>query len=127
MLPLLALVLVTHNAAPLLPAFAQSWQASLQNVSPLVSQIETHIADSSSTDNTLSLAESLFPAATLHRLENRGFGAAANHAIRACQSPWILLCNPDLTFPPDFAQILLVPLLQNTLPLPDSLPKSKLA
>jgi N-acetylglucosaminyl-diphospho-decaprenol L-rhamnosyltransferase len=111
--PLLALVIVTHNSADFLPQLAQSWHTAVGGILGLSDQIETHIADSGSADNSRDLAKILFPSAKLYLCQNIGYGAAGNIAIRASTAPWILLCNPDLSFSPDFAKNLLAPILQN--------------
>jgi len=72
--------------------------------------VETLIADSDSRDDTPAVATKAFPGSGFLSCGNIGFGAAANRAIAAARAPWILLCNPDLTFPTDFGQRLLGPL-----------------
>lgn len=95
----LALALVTHNATPWLAAFFASWQAAAHAAgeSPPI-----YVADSGSTDDTRRAVQRLAPAAHVMECGDIGYGAAANCVLRAASEPWLLLCNPDLTFPQNF-------------------------
>lgn len=111
----LALLLITHNSARWLPDFFATWHATLaqshlaQNPAPAIV-----IADNASTDNTLQLAAQLAPEAQILPLPNLGYGSAANHAANVAPSAkWLLLCNPDLTFPSNFAPTFLDPVLDS--------------
>jgi N-acetylglucosaminyl-diphospho-decaprenol L-rhamnosyltransferase len=115
-MPDLSLILITHNSARWLTPFITSWEATLRNAPELTTELI--LADAGSTDDTLHLAQTIRPDATLLPLPNVGFGAAANAATKAAQSPWILLCNPDLTFSPLFAAALLAPLLASDASIP---------
>ncbi len=54
------------------------------------------IVDNNSKDDTRATAKSIFPEARIiHLASNKGFAAAHNIAIRASDSPWILVLNPD--------------------------------
>jgi GT2 family glycosyltransferase len=112
-MPAISLILVTHNSARWLTPFVNSWEATLRAVPPASPEItiEILLVDAGSTDDTLRLAEAMLPDATLLPLGNVGFGAAANAAARHAAAPHLLLCNPDLTFPPAFASTLLRPVL----------------
>ncbi len=104
----LALVIVTHNSATWLGPFVETWNRAVAHVSR--PDILVVIADSGSQDDTLATAEKLLPTVQLLRLANVGYGSAANAAIRQTTAEWILLCNPDLTFPPTFLADLLAQL-----------------
>jgi GT2 family glycosyltransferase len=104
-MPLLAVIVVTHNSARFLPDFFQSWQAT----NPPSHEIL--LANSGSTDDTLQLAAT-FPAKVLP-LKNIGYGAAINAAAGQTSADWLLLCNPDLIFPEDFATEFLNPMMDN--------------
>lgn len=92
----ISLVIITHNSASFLGRLA----ASLPSGFPFAAQIT--LADSGSSDQTVSQAREHFPTARILELANRGFGAAANSAVQCITTPWFLLCNADLEFAPDF-------------------------
>lgn len=59
------------------------------------------VADNGSQDGSADLVRSEFPEALLLVDEgNPGFGAAANRAIAACESPYVLLLNADTRLTP---------------------------
>jgi N-acetylglucosaminyl-diphospho-decaprenol L-rhamnosyltransferase len=94
------LVVVTHNSAGWLPAFAASWNrmlgATAKEPLPVV------VADSGSADDSLTAAENLMTRVQTISCGNVGFGAAANRGIAVADTSWVLLCNPDLVFPVEF-------------------------
>ncbi|HVX86289.1 MAG TPA: glycosyltransferase family 2 protein [Phycisphaerae bacterium] len=110
--PSLALVVITHNSSRWLPAFFATWRDTLAASSRARHlHCRTIIADSGSSDDTHDAAARAAPAARLLPLGNLGYGPAANHAIAAApDATHILLCNPDLTFPHNFAAAFLDPL-----------------
>ena len=64
--------------------------------------VEIVVADNASSDASVELVRTCFPAARLIVNElNRGYGAAANQAIAACTTPTILLLNSDVIIAPD--------------------------
>jgi len=91
-----SLLIVTHNSASWLPALATSMSPALDRVQQLL------IADAGSTDQTIDDIFHFFPSAQVLELSNIGFGTAANRGFEQISSPWILLCNADLQFAPDF-------------------------
>jgi GT2 family glycosyltransferase len=108
--PSLALVVVTHNSQRWLPDFFSTWRATLEGLArPL--RVRVLIADAGSTPDQVAGLSALAPAATILKLANIGYGAAANRAAAAADTSHLLLCNPDLTFPKEFARRLLAPLL----------------
>jgi len=111
-MPVLSLILVTHDSRRWLRGFAESWEALL-NASPLLvaAGCEVVVADAGSADDSLQLIEEILPNAMRISCGNVGFGKAVNTAARAASGTWLLLCNPDLTFPAGFATLLLEPLL----------------
>ncbi len=114
----LALVVITHNSASWLPAFFSTWRDTLAKSTRAKDLAGSIIlADSGSTDDTLHAAARLAPEATLLPFHNLGYGPAANRAIAAAtNATHILLCNPDLTFPENFAATLLDPLVSEAPP-----------
>jgi len=90
-------LLVTHNSAPLLPAFAQALPDGLGGLPH-----ELVVVDSASGDDTLAVVEDLFPDAKVVALgRNLGYAAGVNAglAARAGDGP-VLVCNPDLRLAP---------------------------
>ena len=62
---------------------------------------ETILVDNGSTDDSVSLAESL--GARVLRLErNFGFAAAVNRGIEATSAEWVAILNNDVTLDPDW-------------------------
>jgi hypothetical protein len=58
------------------------------------------VVDISSTDGTLEMLKSRFPAVTvLTDVPNKGYGAAANAGMARALGTHVLVCNSDLTFP----------------------------
>ena len=98
----LALVVVTHDSASWLGRLVETWAVAAERAG--VADVPVVIADSGSRDDTLAVAGRLLPGARLLGLGNVGFGAAANRGIGEVSAAWVLLCNPDLTFPPEFGQ-----------------------
>ena len=74
----LSVILVTHNSSQWLPAFANSWREAATNAN--FTDFETILADTASTDDTLTTAQREFPAAKILPLQNIGYGPAANRA-----------------------------------------------
>ncbi len=105
MSPTFTLIIVTHNSARWLPAFFKTWHDAVTTLPH-----EILIADSGSSDNTRELVSSLAPSAKILDCGNIGFGAAANRATALSAAPWLLMCNPDLTFPANFESDFLAPL-----------------
>lgn len=99
------LVVVTHNSVAWLDGLARTWQATVAHAHATVPIV---LADSGSTDDTLPVAAKVLPSATVLPLgRDVGFGTAANAGAKAATTPWLLLCNPDLQFAPEFfSQIL---------------------
>jgi N-acetylglucosaminyl-diphospho-decaprenol L-rhamnosyltransferase len=114
----LALVVVTHNSASWLGPFVETWKITAEKAS--LTGIPLMVADAGSRDDSLATVEKLFPDAKILRLANIGYGAAANAGIRETTAEWVLLCNPDLTFPPTFAADLLSHLDAAASPWPDN-------
>ncbi len=94
---MVSLIVVTHNSVQWLPEFCRSWLVMLGDA-PII------VADSGSNDDSISLARSLVSRASVVSCSNLGLGAAANAAAAKCATEWMLLCNPDLTFPVDFGK-----------------------
>ena len=110
----LALAVVTHESKPWLDAFFATWQSAVAQAQ--IAPPPVYVADSGSRDDTRETAARLCPAASVITCGNIGYGAAANRAINRSTEDWILLCNPDVTFPADFltglAQVLAHPIGQ---------------
>lgn len=89
-----AVVIVTYNSAPDLPALLGSIPESDEH-----HQLEVVVSDSGSSDDSLALASSLrADVTTVDMGANRGYAAGINAAWAAADSPEaMLLLNPDLT------------------------------
>jgi GT2 family glycosyltransferase len=58
------------------------------------------VADNGSTDGSAEMVRAEFPSARVVVDEgNPGYGAAANHAVAACDAPYVLLLNSDTLLP----------------------------
>jgi len=63
------------------------------------------VADNASSDGSAAVAAgfgSRLPLEVVRHPRNIGFAAAVNDAIRRCDSPWLLLLNPDCAPRPEF-------------------------
>jgi N-acetylglucosaminyl-diphospho-decaprenol L-rhamnosyltransferase len=84
----MAVVVVSHNTRELL----RDCLESLRSEEPA----ELIVADTGSTDGSAEMVRREFPwAVLLADGGNPGFGAAANRAVAACSSPFVLLLNAD--------------------------------
>lgn len=113
--PSLALIVVTHNSQRWLPAFFSSWQATVAAL-PRPMATRLLIADAGSRPEEVAALPALAPGAALLKLSNIGYGAAANRAAALADTTHLLICNPDVTFPADFAPRLLAPLIAGASP-----------
>lgn len=94
MTPRLAIIIVSFNCREPLRACLRSLQADAGPARVLV-------VDNASSDGSAAMVRSEFPAVTLiENIQNRGFAAACNQAIRATNEPFVLLLNPDAANPP---------------------------
>jgi GT2 family glycosyltransferase len=100
---LLTLVVVTHDSRAFVEELATSWLATARRWPRRPAVV---VADAGSQDDTRAAVAARWPAADVLALANSGFGAAANAAIARAATPWVLLCNPDLRFPKEFAAAL---------------------
>ncbi len=99
----IALVVVTHNSLEWLDGLIKSWKAAAARAQI---PVEVIVADSGSTDQTPSAIEHRWPQAKLLRCGNVGFGTAANAGANATTAPWVIVCNPDVAFTPDFLSVI---------------------
>ena len=87
----LTILIVGWNSAPVLPASL----AALEKISAIDAVV--HYIDNHSTDNSVALVRQMLPRAQVTVLpRNVGFAQANNIGIAACQTPYILLHNPDV-------------------------------
>jgi N-acetylglucosaminyl-diphospho-decaprenol L-rhamnosyltransferase len=86
--PRIGVAIISHNTAPLLRRCLESVAADTD--APVL------VVDNGSTDGSVELIQRKFP---LVRVQvdpaNRGYGAAANLAVQALQSRYVLLLNAD--------------------------------
>jgi N-acetylglucosaminyl-diphospho-decaprenol L-rhamnosyltransferase len=88
-----AVVIVNYESGPSLASCIEG----LREEGPA----ELVVVDNGSTDGSLGDVRTRFPEVeVLVPGPNLGYGAAANRGIAATESPWILVCNPDLEIRP---------------------------
>jgi N-acetylglucosaminyl-diphospho-decaprenol L-rhamnosyltransferase len=84
----MAVAIVNHNTRELLRECLESVRAE--------SPVEIVVADTGSGDGSAEMVRREFPEAVLLADEgNPGFGVAANRAVAACSTPFVLLLNAD--------------------------------
>lgn len=77
-------VVVTHNSAAVVERCLRSCRG-----------IAVTVVDNASSDGTLERVRAAGNADCIANRENRGFAAAVNQAVAACEEEFILLLNPD--------------------------------
>jgi GT2 family glycosyltransferase len=87
-----AVAIVSFNTRSLLETCLESVRAA--------DPATTVVVDNGSTDGSVELVRARFPEVRLLTEPNRGYGAAANAAIAACDAPAVLLLNADTTLEP---------------------------
>ncbi len=109
----LTLIVVTHNSAQWLPEFFGSWKAAVAEAQGLTAaMVEIVVADCASTDESREMARGLAGvAAEILYLGNVGYGAVVNRAAAVSRAPWMLICNPDLSFSREFVRSFIDPQL----------------
>src|SRR6185436_4634418 len=89
--PDLSVIVVTHDGAErALATLASARDATGDIVA------EWHVVDSGSTDGTPAAIEQRFPEIALTRLQNVGFAAGNNVALREARGRYVLFLNPDI-------------------------------
>ncbi len=63
--------------------------------------VAVFVVDNGSTDGTPALVEEQFPAVTVLRQDNRGFGGGHNAVLSRVQSDYHAIINPDITLTED--------------------------
>ena len=88
----ISIIIVSFNTADLTVACLESVLASKQVVT------EVFVVDNASKDGSASVVREKFPAVHLiANMDNRGFGAANNQALRECTGKYVVFLNPDTT------------------------------
>jgi N-acetylglucosaminyl-diphospho-decaprenol L-rhamnosyltransferase len=86
-----AVVIVNHNSGDDLASAARSAMDAAGDA-----RVEVVVVDNDSHDGSADRAEAAAPGLRVIRNgRNAGFGSAANVGMRATQTPWIFLLNPD--------------------------------
>jgi GT2 family glycosyltransferase len=99
--PLVSLIVVTYNSAPLLPDFFAAI------ASTKYAPYEVLVIDNASQDGTPRLVSTNYPTARLiANRENLGFGRACNQGARAARGELLVFLNPDVFVTPDWLTIL---------------------
>ena len=96
-----AVVVVSWNSAPDLPA-------CLQSLAALTLHAEVVVVDNASTDGSAEAARATLPSATvIEGGENLGFARASNRGWRATTAPFVLFLNPDAMLEPGAVEALM--------------------
>lgn len=90
-------IVVSYDSAAVLPACLESLASE---------NIATILVDNASSDESIAIGESS-GARIIRNQRNEGFGRAMNIGMRAAETPFVLLVNPDLTLDPGAAQLLM--------------------
>jgi len=99
--PLVSLIVVTYNSAPLLPDFFAALATTKY------APYEVLVVDNASQDGTPQLVATDYPAVRLIvNRENLGFGRACNQGARAARGELLVFLNPDVFVTPDWLAIL---------------------
>lgn len=112
MLPRVTIVILTWNASKFLPACLETLLAQQYPAFTIV------ITDNGSTDGTVPLVRSLYPATAfpaIRIIENRanlGFAGGNNIALRDVDTPFVVLLNPDVELAPDWLSQLIEPMVE---------------
>lgn len=94
---LVSVCIVTWNCRSLVVECLESFFFQPQGT-----QFEVIVVDNASTDGTPEAVAEAFPQVKLIRnVENRGFAAANNQALREAHGDYLFLLNPDTVLPPD--------------------------
>jgi N-acetylglucosaminyl-diphospho-decaprenol L-rhamnosyltransferase len=99
--PLVSLIVVTYNSAPLLSDFFAALATTAY------APYEVLVVDNASQDGTPQLVAADHPAARLiANCENVGFGRACNQGARAARGELLVFLNPDVFVTPEWLAIL---------------------
>jgi GT2 family glycosyltransferase/lipopolysaccharide/colanic/teichoic acid biosynthesis glycosyltransferase len=99
----LTIIIVNYNVKEFLEQSIISIKKSCKNI-----QYQLFVVDNGSSDGSVELVQKKFPEARLFRnIENKGFAAANNQAIRQAQGEYILLINPDTIVQEDTFSVIL--------------------
>jgi N-acetylglucosaminyl-diphospho-decaprenol L-rhamnosyltransferase len=99
----LSCVVVTWNSAGVVGECIRSLQGAARGVN-----MDVIVVDNGSRDETLDIVRATAPdARIIANPSNQGLAAANNQGIRASQSPYILICNPDVIFEPGSVKAML--------------------
>ncbi|MCC7359786.1 MAG: glycosyltransferase family 2 protein [Anaerolineales bacterium] len=94
--PDIAILIVSYNAAGVLPACLDSLPAGAAGLSS-----ETIVVDNASTDDSVTVLRERYPQIRLFaNPQNVGFAAANNQAAAAARARYLLLLNPDTVVRP---------------------------
>ena len=90
-------VIVSYDSAAVLPACLASLAAE---------EVITILVDNASSDESIAIGEGR-GARIVRNQHNEGFGRAMNIGMRAAETPFVLLVNPDLTLDPGAVKLLM--------------------
>ena len=99
----LTVILVNYHAGEYLPACLAALEAAPPGVT-----YQVVLVDNSPGDGTAEVVRAQFPSvAIVPNRTNVGFGRACNQALRASDTPFVLLLNPDTEVQPGALDALL--------------------
>ena len=94
-----SIIIVSYNTAYLIADCLKSVQNSSGT------EKEIFVVDNASSDNSVELITSHFPAVKLLvNKDNKGFGAANNQGLLSCNGRYVIFLNPDTTIAQDTLQ-----------------------
>ncbi|MCA9980557.1 MAG: glycosyltransferase family 2 protein [Anaerolineales bacterium] len=111
-LPMLSIIIVSWNVCDLLRDCLRSIYDTADN---LALTLEIIVIDSASSDNTVAMVQTEFPAVRLQACaENVGFPKGNNIGLEMANGRYLFLLNPDTVVQPGALQTLVAYLEQNT-------------
>src|SRR5438093_1430878 len=94
---LVTVVLITWNSAPYLRRCLEGIAGQTHRDLELI-----HVDNASADQSAERVTQVLPPFRQILNVENRGFAAAVNQAIRIARGDFVALCNPDAYLTPEY-------------------------
>ena len=100
-----SIIIPNLNGSQLLPACLKSLLVSIAKIRQ--SKFEIILVDNASTDNSISLAQKIYPKIKIIKNKNnRGFATAVNQGINQTQHSYVVVCNNDITVKPNYFSLM---------------------
>jgi N-acetylglucosaminyl-diphospho-decaprenol L-rhamnosyltransferase len=90
-------IVVTYNSAAVLPGCLSALKAA---------GVNAIVVDNDSADGSAAIAAAM-GALVIRNDDNQGYGRANNTGVRAANSDYVLICNPDTTVSPEAVEALM--------------------